>query len=302
MVKVLVIGAAGYVGFGVACALRRSGNVVYGLVRKADQQALLTRNEIFPICGEISELSKLESLLGEVSVVVDTVQVHGPDVAAPNRALLNKLKQLAQQTHTKKRYIYTSGCLTYGDHGGQVVDETCEARGFAWRAAYEQEVIANRGPNLDGAVIRPGWVFGYSFGRYAPWFELADPSAPIVIHGKPDKYISTIHLDDLSDAYVRLVEGASGLVAGEIFDCADDSRLTYEQLRVAFARAAGSKGVVQYAPALSDPFSQASEASVILRTDKIRRVLGWQPRHGPLVDNLPQAFQAWKAYKTKLFV
>ncbi|MGH8414637.1 MAG: NAD-dependent epimerase/dehydratase family protein, partial [Gammaproteobacteria bacterium] len=49
--KIFVTGASGYVGFAVACALRRAGHEVYGLVRREESRMLLQRAEINPVPG-----------------------------------------------------------------------------------------------------------------------------------------------------------------------------------------------------------------------------------------------------------
>lgn len=55
-----------------------------------------------------------------------------------------------------------------------------------------------------------------------------------------------MHIYDLANAYVLLTEAPAGSVVGQIFDVSDDTRLTYEQAQVAFARAGGVKGMSQY--------------------------------------------------------
>ena len=45
MVKVLVLGATGFIGFAVAQALARSGHETFGLYRKPEKTKELARNE-----------------------------------------------------------------------------------------------------------------------------------------------------------------------------------------------------------------------------------------------------------------
>ena len=53
MVKVLIIGAAGYIGLHLSQQLRRANHIVYGTTRSASKQTLLQTNEIIPIIGPI---------------------------------------------------------------------------------------------------------------------------------------------------------------------------------------------------------------------------------------------------------
>jgi nucleoside-diphosphate-sugar epimerase len=45
MVKVLVIGATGFIGFSISQALARSGHETFGLYRKVEKTKELARNE-----------------------------------------------------------------------------------------------------------------------------------------------------------------------------------------------------------------------------------------------------------------
>jgi nucleoside-diphosphate-sugar epimerase len=49
--SVLVVGAAGYIGDGVARAFRRAGYLTYGVIRDEKQREHLVRNEIIPVIG-----------------------------------------------------------------------------------------------------------------------------------------------------------------------------------------------------------------------------------------------------------
>lgn len=49
--SVLVFGALGYIGEGVAKAFRRHGYKVYGVLRDEAKKDLLLKNEIIPVVG-----------------------------------------------------------------------------------------------------------------------------------------------------------------------------------------------------------------------------------------------------------
>jgi len=83
-----------------------------------------------------------------------------------------------------------------------------------------------------------------------------------------------------------MVECSSALVSGHIFDAADDTRVTVGIARETFARAAGAKGSVVLAPAGKDFFSVAMEATAVASGQKLRRVLGWRPKHVSVMDDV----------------
>ena len=51
--KVLVVGASGYIGDGVARAFRRAGYRVYGLTRDSSKADYFIQNEIIPVIGYV---------------------------------------------------------------------------------------------------------------------------------------------------------------------------------------------------------------------------------------------------------
>jgi len=72
--SVLVFGANGYIGFGIALGLRRSGFHVYGIIRNSRHSSLLVQNEIEPIV--VDSFDKVDSFadqLTKCSVIVDAV-------------------------------------------------------------------------------------------------------------------------------------------------------------------------------------------------------------------------------------
>jgi len=291
--RILVTGAGGYIGTAVCDALRRNGHLVYGLIRKEELKNNLIKREIMPIVGDMSDLKSLSNVLEEVSVVIDTTLVMGADPMAANRSLMNAIG--AASKFSKKRFIYTSGVLVYGDYPGCVVDETTPTKGFKPRADFEKEVTSSTA--VDGVVIRPGFVYGGSSGYYvAKMFEEND-KGEIDINGNPNKSWSWVHLNDLADAYVLVVEAARSLVAGEVFNVSDDTRITYGAAREAMARAGGSKAKVVSNPCGADFFSQLLEVTAVASSDKLYRTLGWHPRSGPFVDNIALYAASAKAYR-----
>lgn len=72
MVKVLVLGATGYIGFPLCQSLRRDGHVVYGLARLADKARGLARHEIRTIIGTVEGGEYLDIVReANIDVVVD---------------------------------------------------------------------------------------------------------------------------------------------------------------------------------------------------------------------------------------
>jgi len=138
-------------------------------------------------------------------------------------------------------------------------------------------------------------VYGGGTGRYTKHWFLGNANGEIEVAGRPDKQWGWVHIADLAEAYALVTEAAAGLVAGETFDVNDDTRISFQELRVLLARANGVKGPVVSRPVPSDPFSQSMEIIVQTAAQKIRRLLGWAPRMGVLQDNVEVWLNAMKA-------
>jgi nucleoside-diphosphate-sugar epimerase len=291
MVKVLVLGASGYIGFAVATALRRDGHRVFGVIRSKGSASILEKNEITPVIADVTDLKTLQPYIESSAVIVDTL---GSQHQVDNI----KTWLAAIQTASKdlpKRYIYTGGLLSYGDHKNEVVDETTPT--VDPRSALEKSILEAK--DYEGVVLRPGWVYGGDSGRFiAPWWE-PNSKGEIEIDGNPDKYWSWIHVDDLADAYVRVVSASKSLVAGQVFNVVDDTRVTYQQVRVTMARTAGCEGKVVHVPTGTDPFSKFADVNILTSWKKINTVLGWTPKHGTFFDDIALYYAAYRAKNPK---
>jgi len=298
MVRVLVAGANGLIGGNVAIALSRAGHTVYGLIRDKKQQDVLLQNEIIPVLGDTEDIKSFSDTIDKVSIVVDTVVLESAsDPGLTNRNLLQAVAASSIKQKYKKRYIFTSGCMVY-KNPGEIVDESSPTNNdvFKWRTDFEQKIIKHS--DVEGVVIRPGWVYGVSGGGIADlWFN-KNSDGEIDFTGDVDKSWSWVHVHDLADAFLRVVEAAGQIVGGSIYNVCDTTRITCLQARKAFAKAAGLTGSVVLKEA-KDAFSKKVDANAVMSAGKIIRELGWTPKKGPLTDRLDICFQAWKAHKIK---
>jgi len=303
--KILITGVAGHLGFPTARALRAAGHIVYGLVRKQHQAIQISKEEIFPIIGDLTDFKSAGStsstpllkVVEEVHVVIDFVS----DMSTPNdpntanRALRAALCQASKASGHKKRYIYVSGGLVYGNQPGKVCDETTHPKESDWRLGYEKETLAQT--EIEGIVVRPAWIYGFQGNPIINTWWNYSANGDIEISGNLNKIYSWVHVLDIADAFVRLAEGPKYL-AGEIFNVADDDRSTVGQIREAMARAAGAKGKVVNVPVGTDNFSQLLDSHLVLSNEKLKRMTGWRPRCGPLIDNIPLYYMACQAHKS----
>jgi len=150
---------------------------------------------------------------------------------------------------------------------------------------------------VEGVVIRPGFVYGGKSAEMAGWLAPNDKGA-WVLDGDASKSWSWVHIQDLARLYVSVVDAASSVVKGEIFNAADSTRVTYGEMRTALARAAGFQGELVKADRGTDFFSTISDATTVISSQKAAKLLGWVPVLGPLQDRYQSIVTAFRANQT----
>lgn len=297
--KILVIGASGYIGYAVASALARAGHELYGLVRRPEAAIMLHKAEIRPVMGKLQEPASFSETAAQCSVMIYAAADYQVDTLAVDRATVEALLSIAQRGPRPKMLIYTSGVWVHGDTGDGMVDETTPLRpARAVQARPDIERLMLEHPQVRGLVIRPGCVYGGRGGLTGMWFEGAEKGELRVIGDGRNRW-ALVHIEDLADAYRRLAE--SGL-SREVFNITDRSRATVNDMAEAVVRAAGGKAKITHVP-LADAEKQMgafAECLVLnqhVDSRKAVHLLGWQPRHGGFVDGVQTYYQAWKSWR-----
>ncbi|KAG0284678.1 hypothetical protein BGZ96_010978, partial [Linnemannia gamsii] len=128
MVKVLVIGAAGYIGLRVSQQLRQANHIVYGTTRSAANESTLLLNEVIPIVGPVEpESSESHSILHPSTTFpwLEAIKSENIDIVVDLSASMNGVKAILEplirlskdrQTNHQPRigYIYGSGIWLHG--------------------------------------------------------------------------------------------------------------------------------------------------------------------------------------------
>jgi nucleoside-diphosphate-sugar epimerase len=271
---------------------------VYALVRDEAKAAALRRDEIIPVIGDLSKPETYAKHVKEAAVIVDNVMDHNGQPGQCNSQLLELAVLSSTAEHAwrqKKTFIYTSGILVYGDHPGEVVDETTPIPPYPmvqWRIDHEKQVVGQ--DKLNGVVIRPGFVYGHSGSLSAPLFKAAGDT--LVIKGKREKRWSWVHVEDLAQAYVLAVQKIH-VAKGEVFNIVSPSSPTWEELNLSAAKLVGFTGKVDYQPPGDQWWDNFMDVTVVASHKKASDLLGWQPQHLGIMEELPLLHEAIKAHQ-----
>ncbi len=114
--SVLIFGAGGYIGLGVALAMRRSGYRVYGMIRNAKHSAMLVQNEIEPIVtSSFEDVQQFADILASCSIIIDAIGFNEKLSPILLEAALRAGKNRTQDgklAHYAPLFIFTSGIMT----------------------------------------------------------------------------------------------------------------------------------------------------------------------------------------------
>jgi nucleoside-diphosphate-sugar epimerase len=294
--RVFVTGATGYLGHAIALRLLRSGHTVFGLTRDPARARMLADEQITPVTGDFSDPETYLSELKNCDCVVHAALESGPEASRQDQRALEAI-QAAVEDGRVRRVLYTSSLWVYGDTGGTVVDEHAPLdppEAAAWRAPHEEVVLDLLEHDVTAIIFRPGMVYGGYRGGFGGWFREAREKGTVTYPGG-DQHWSTVHVDDVADAYALALEDGP---SGSRFILTDESHSTVRELAEAAARAAGVRAVALAPDAVNEAFGPDGEAMLqdqLATAARARRELGWTPMHGSFVAEAERLFNDWRA-------
>lgn len=114
--SVFIFGASGYIGLGVALAMRRAGYRVYGMIRNSKYSNTLIQNEIEPIVAPSFEsIQEIADILKTCSIIIDAVgfnQTLSPILLDAALKVGNDRTENGKIAHYAPLFIFTSGIMT----------------------------------------------------------------------------------------------------------------------------------------------------------------------------------------------
>ena len=294
--RVFVIGASGYLGSAIAARMVRDDNEVLGLTRSPEKARSLAAHGVIPVVGDLEKADAWRGQLKNADVAIHVAD--GPnDAAALDQLALAAIRDAAHDGRVR-RVLYTSGIWVHGDTHGQVVDETSKLDPLPlvkWRAAHEEIVFDMAELEVQGIVLRPGFVYGECRGILGGYFAEAREKRTVTCPGDGHQFWTMVHRDDVAEGYALAVEHGKG---GERYLLCDDSQLTAKQILEAIAKATSAElkhweveGVLKHLGL----YGEALLSGQKVNAGKARRELGWVPRHQNFVREVDDLFREWQA-------
>lgn len=296
--SVLVTGATGFVGGAVTRALLVADYRVHILVRSPERAAHLIALGARPVRGDMCQPDSYRAVAGSADAVV-----HAAQLRISGRVTRSKLDRLARANaivtenlagaclESGARFLYTSGCYTYGDHGDQWVTEDMPFAPSPLGTNHAARVGWLRGQGdrgLDYVVLSLGFVYGPGGNFLRVFYEPARRGLLRSI-GPGTNFFSGVHVDDAATAYLRALRAAP---PGEEYLVADDRPLTMRDWVDQVTTTLGRRRAGTMPPAVAGLVAgQPAVASLIsscrVSAAKAREALGWRPRYPSAADGIP---------------
>nr|BFE86273.1 NAD-dependent epimerase/dehydratase family protein [Planobispora longispora] len=224
--KVLVLGATGYIGSAVAGRLAERGHEVVALVRPKAGESRTVPGAAEVRYGDLTDPASLD--VAGVDAIVHATAPSGDEaveLAAVDALLAGGAK-----------LVYTSGIWVLGPGASDEGSATNPVPLVRFRAAVERRVLDG-----GGIVIRPGVVYGGGGGIPASLVATAAAHGRgryVAVAGREPSW-PTVHVDDLADLYVTVVERGG---SGAVFHGVGEESVPLEAVAKAAAQAAGVAG------------------------------------------------------------
>jgi len=287
---VLVTGGAGYVGAVLVPKLLARGyrTRVLDLYLYGDDvlNGVAGNPRLEQIKGDIRDRRLIERAMSGCDAVIHLACISNdpsfeldPDLGRSiNYDAFFDLVAVAKQSGVG-RFIYASSSSVYGVKAEQNVTEELALEPLTdyskYKALCEEVLLKEQSPDFTTAVLRPATVCGYS-----PRLRLdltvniltnyAVNAHRITVFGGAQKR-PNIHVDDMADVYLRLLDAPAEQIAGKTFNAGYENH-TVGQLAEMIRSVVG--GATEIVTTPTD-----DNRSYHISSEKIRRELGFAPTH-----------------------
>jgi nucleoside-diphosphate-sugar epimerase len=295
--KIFMTGASGYIGGTVADSLIKAGHAVSGLARNDAAAAKLQKHGMAAVRGDLGSHSVVRDAARAADVVINCANADDPFVTA---AILEGL------AGSGKTLLHTSGSSIVGDkvvgkRSPRVFNEDTPYEPLPekiQRVAVQRTVLAAAAQGVRSVVLCPTLIYGGGRGANPESIQVPTLIRQAVKSGVP-RYVgagenvwSTVHIEDVCDAYLRALESAP---AGSFFYL-ENGETSFKSIVEAIGRLLGGKAAQGWS--LDEAIAQWGLMAVWfslggnsrVNADKARRMLDWRPKGAGLFEEIERGW------------
>jgi nucleoside-diphosphate-sugar epimerase len=279
--QVLLTGGTGFIGAATLTALTAAGHDVVAAVRSDEAGEKVRAGGARPLVGDITDREWFtEQLRGVDAAIHLATDNQGP---AMDEAVVDAA--IAAFGGSTKPFVHTGGIWVWGSNSAISEDSPLSPpRITAWRTGVESRLL---GSDVKASVVAPAIVYGYGQGiagsiSGAP----RDEDGALHLIGDGTQHWTTVHVDDLAELYVAVLEKAPG---GQTYIGASGENPTVLELGQAVVGAEGStvpESIEETNGRLGELFAEALLLDQSTDAAKSKRELGWTPSRPSLTEEL----------------
>lgn len=303
--KILLIGATGYIGNVVAERLMENGHQIVGTSRNPESASKLSRQGIDPITANFQNPESLLTSLKTVDAVVYAAYAYNSAGVAEQEIesgishitpLLDALK------NSKKKFILTSGTGVVPDSTNLIYTEETplppsKSAVTTARRNLEMEVIQAANDGIHSIVLRPPCVYGRGGSFIVPRFLLDHALAKkesVYVKGTENNKRSAVHIEDLADLFVLALQNAK---PGSLYCTGAESNISTIAIAESISRCAQLGGTTKSisldeAKAIFGHWGEWWSLNNQCSGEKARKELGWHPTRSSLLEEIEKGSYA----------
>lgn len=308
--KVLVTGGAGYVGCVLIPKLLAAGHsvIVYDIMLFGSE-GLPQHPKLQVVEGDLRDTAHFAQAVQGCDSVIHLACISNdpsfelnPDLSRSVNYDCFEPMVVAAKNAGVRRFIYASTSSVYGVSDAPEVTEEHPLVPLTdynkYKGMCEPFLLKHQSPEFTTVVIRPATVCGYS-----PRMRLdltvnifsnqAVNNRKLTIFGGSQKR-PNIHIDDVCDLYVQLLEFPEHMIAGETFNAGYENHTVAELARI--AKKVVEEEMPEKAPISIETSSSNDLRSYHVSSKKIAAKLGFVPKRTieDAVRDICRAFAAGK--------
>ena len=300
--KIFFTGGTGNNGRAIVPHLLSRGHTIKALVRdpnKATAQALEAQGCNL-VKGDATSPESWSAEVADCDAVIWSSVIWG-DFTADMGSLSKCCEVLADAARKEgkhpatRKLLVTTGVLGYEQREDDpqlgIPEWKPNQESFPPVKGFQMKERLVRFADICGCAISLGFTYSHSpqtSGLFPFVFKGFDRSSKKIFY-KGDKSvgISHVHLEDAADMYAKIIEAPALDVKGQRFNCSNDTNVSNGEVVDAFANIWGCEAVQseteQWALAGKTCYQDCSKA---------KRVLGWEPKHKSVLDELAEIIPA----------
>ena len=280
---ILVTGSTGYIGNAVVQKLIDADHKVTAVVRSQASALKAGHAGATAVIGDITDSAWLAAQLREHDGAIHAASP-GDAMSAPmDDAVIGAA--IDAFGGTDKPFVLTGGIWSYGNNDD--ISETSPNDGR--RHERERRLLDS---TVKASVVEPGIVYGNGAG--IPNLLIDAPRTSdggLVLVGSGDQHWTTVHVYDLAELFVAVLENAPG---GARYLGVSGENPTVRELGQAVAGPDG-KLVAESVDATRERLGTAFADFLLIDQQasgaNARETFGWNPSHAPLVEELANGYR-----------